>query len=134
MVSLLLGFRVLSVAHVNLIESGASKCFLLPLDRATQSRRFTMEADNVLVKAAGIILYTLDASTKEPKYLLLKASNKPFHWTPPKGMCTYHGLCAVLKTCVSLHPCYRPFGPRRDFPGRSISRDLGRMWRSQRFN
>ncbi|KAK1938486.1 Diadenosine 5,5-P1,P4-tetraphosphate pyrophosphohydrolase [Babesia divergens] len=44
-----------------------------------------MEADNVLVKAAGIILYTLDASTKEPKYLLLKASNKPFHWTPPKG-------------------------------------------------
>ncbi|GIX64512.1 bis(5'-nucleosyl)-tetraphosphatase [Babesia caballi] len=44
-----------------------------------------MEMEGSIVKAAGIIVYTLDALMNEPKYLLLKASNKPFHWTPPKG-------------------------------------------------
>ncbi|EDO06246.1 diadenosine tetraphosphate (Ap4a) hydrolase family member protein [Babesia bovis T2Bo] len=43
-------------------------------------------ADNGgIVKAAGIIVYIVDALLGAPKFLLLKASNKPFHWTPPKG-------------------------------------------------
>ncbi|CDR95125.1 DIADENOSINE 5,5-P1,P4-TETRAPHOSPHATE PYROPHOSPHOHYDROLASE MUTT [Babesia bigemina] len=44
-----------------------------------------MEVEGAIIKAAGIIVYTVDALAKEVKYLLLKASNKPFHWTPPKG-------------------------------------------------
>ncbi|ORM41423.1 Bis(5'-nucleosyl)-tetraphosphatase [asymmetrical] [Babesia sp. Xinjiang] len=44
-----------------------------------------MASESAVVKAAGIIVYTLDALLNQPKYLLLKASNRPFHWTPPKG-------------------------------------------------
>ncbi|KAK1442693.1 nucleoside triphosphate pyrophosphohydrolase like protein [Babesia gibsoni] len=44
-----------------------------------------METDDNMVRAAGIILYLLENASKEAKYLLLKASNKPYHWTPPKG-------------------------------------------------
>lgn len=44
-----------------------------------------MEPETALVRAAGIILYTLESLSASPKYLLLKASNKPYHWTPPKG-------------------------------------------------
>nr|BAN65264.1 bis(5 -nucleosyl)-tetraphosphatase [Babesia bovis] len=47
-------------------------------------------ADNGgIVKAAGIIVYIVDALLGAPKFLLLKASNKPFHWTPPKGELIY---------------------------------------------
>lgn len=44
-----------------------------------------MEVEGGIIKASGIIVYIIGGLLKEPKYLLLKASNKPFHWTPPKG-------------------------------------------------
>uniref|UniRef100_A0A3B0MZD2 Bis(5'-nucleosyl)-tetraphosphatase [asymmetrical] n=1 Tax=Theileria annulata TaxID=5874 RepID=A0A3B0MZD2_THEAN len=37
------------------------------------------------IRAAGIIIYNIDPSSNVVKYLLLKSSSKPFHWTPPKG-------------------------------------------------
>ncbi|BAM42225.1 bis-(5'-nucleosyl)-tetraphosphatase [Theileria orientalis strain Shintoku] len=36
-------------------------------------------------KAAGIIIYTTASSSNDIKFLLLRASDKPYHWTPPKG-------------------------------------------------
>ncbi|UKK02587.2 bis-(5'-nucleosyl)-tetraphosphatase [Theileria orientalis] len=38
-----------------------------------------------VVKAAGIIIYTTGSSSNDIKFLLLRASDKPYHWTPPKG-------------------------------------------------
>ncbi|UKJ89591.1 bis-(5'-nucleosyl)-tetraphosphatase [Theileria orientalis] len=41
--------------------------------------------DSSIVKAAGIIIYTVESSLNDIKFLLLRASDKPYHWTPPKG-------------------------------------------------
>ncbi|AFZ81159.1 bis5'-nucleosyl-tetraphosphatase, putative [Theileria equi strain WA] len=41
-------------------------------------------ASESLVKASGFIIYRKLADLPV-QFLLLKASNKPFHWTPPKG-------------------------------------------------
>ncbi|GFE54596.1 chain A of Ap4a hydrolase [Babesia ovis] len=44
-----------------------------------------MVSSGDIVKAAGIIVYVMDPKLMLPKFLVLKASNRPFHWTPPKG-------------------------------------------------
>ncbi|EAN31655.1 Bifunctional bis(5'-adenosyl)-triphosphatase/adenylylsulfatase [Theileria parva strain Muguga] len=43
------------------------------------------KAEPVLIRAAGIIIYNVDVESNVVKYLLLRSSSKPFHWTPPKG-------------------------------------------------
>ncbi|KAK2198269.1 bifunctional NUDIX hydrolase domain/Bis(5'-nucleosyl)-tetraphosphatase/NUDIX hydrolase [Babesia duncani] len=38
-----------------------------------------------LVRAAGIMVCKFDSAKNDYLFLLLKSSNNPFHWTPPKG-------------------------------------------------
>ncbi|CDR95121.1 DIADENOSINE 5,5-P1,P4-TETRAPHOSPHATE PYROPHOSPHOHYDROLASE MUTT,putative [Babesia bigemina] len=69
-----------------------------------------MEVEGAIIKAAGIIVYTVDALAKEVKYLLLKASNKPFHWTPPKG--NVYSTTSPDERVTPTHQAYRALRPR----------------------
>jgi len=48
-----------------------------------------------LVRAAGLLVYRKD--DQNIKYLLLRASYEPFHWTPPK-----YDLIIILKNFAQL--------------------------------
>ncbi|GFE54575.1 chain A of Ap4a hydrolase [Babesia ovis] len=72
-----------------------------------------MVSSGDIVKAAGIIVYVMDPKLMLPKFLVLKASNRPFHWTPPKGEHT------VTKTVVPTITAIMPYAGRLD-PGESF--------------